>query len=55
MHLTDSTFIETEIVFRNFAPSQLLPTLGFPAVYFDLLTNENKGNNATQTCNQSIH
>ena len=40
----DSAFIKTEIVFRNFAPSYLLVTWYFPALYFGLLTD------ATQTC-----
>ena len=29
--------------FRNFVPRRLLATWGFPALYFDLLTNEIEG------------
>ena len=39
-----SAFIKMEMVFRNFVPRRLLVTLGFPALYFGLLTD------ATQTC-----
>ena len=41
--LWDRTFIKTEIIFRNFIPRRLLPTWGFLALYFDMVTNEIEG------------
>ena len=49
MLLWDSSFIKTEIVFRNFVLRQLLATLGFPTLYFDLFTIEIEGKNVTKT------
>ena len=43
-------FIKTEIVFRNFVPTRPLATLGFPTLYFNLLTNEIEGEHAKHTC-----
>ena len=45
--LWESAFIKTEIVF---IPRRLLATWSFPDLYFDLLTNEIEGTDATQTC-----
>ena len=36
--------------FRDFVPKRLLATWGFPALYFNLLTNEIEGKHATETC-----
>ena len=43
-------FIKTEIVFRNFVPTRPLATLGFPTLYFNLLTNEIEDEHAKHTC-----
>ena len=48
--LWDIAFIKTETVFRNFLLKPLLAEWGFPAVYFDLLTNKIENKHAMQTC-----
>ena len=50
MLLWGSAFIKVEIVFRKLVPRQRLAAWGFPALYFDLLTNEIEGKRETQTC-----
>ena len=42
--------MKSKIIFRNLVPRLLLAMCGFPALYFDLVTNEIESKHVTQIC-----